>query len=87
MPWTYDDDNVLTRLIYPYFGSQERAATALGLSGPTLMRRRNLEHPLTAEEAVSVEELTDGEIDRCDIRPDLWPAERWKRLRKRRASA
>ena len=81
MPWTYDDRNVITDVVIPFFGSQEKAAEALRTTGPTLMRRRRRPLPLSAEDAVYLEELTEGRLDRTVLRPDLWPRERWKKIR------
>lgn len=78
----YEDHNVLTEVVYPYFGSQRRAAEALGTTAPSLVRRRDKGGVLlSAEEAVMLEELTRGELDRTRLRPDLWPARRWKKIR------
>lgn len=87
MPWHFEESNVLTELVYPWFGSQAKAAAAMGMSGPELSRRRKRKTKgpiVTAEEAVILEEATGGEIDRSELRPDLWPSERWKVPRRRR---
>ena len=81
MPWLYTDRNVLTDVVIPHFGSQSKAAAAMGLTAGELSRRRKKGRTfITAEEAIRVEEATAGELDRSALRPDLWPLEGWSPL-------
>ena len=73
--------DVLSDVLAPYFGSVWKAARAMGTTAPTLHRRRNEGRRLiTAEEAVRVEVLTDGRLQRSTLRPDLWPTSNWEAI-------
>lgn len=68
-----DSENISENTAVQYYGSIRALARVLGLSHQTLTYRAKRGAPvITAEEAVALEEITDGELKRSALRPDLW---------------
>jgi len=55
-------------------GSQEKLAAAIGSSQSRVSRLLLQQSPITAEDAVAIERVTQGYVSRHLLRPDLWPA-------------
>ncbi len=54
-------------------GNFTKSSVSYWLSG-----KRNI----SADNAVQLEKATGGQMDRSDFRPDLWPPDRWRVVRR-----
>jgi len=57
------------------FGSEAKLARAAGVSQPVVNEARK-KGRVGPKLAMGVDRATQGDISRCDLRPDLWPRER-----------
>jgi len=59
------------------FGSYSAVGAAFGVSGEAV--RKWEQHGVPAERVMAIEEATDFEVSRHELRPDLYPEESWCR--------
>jgi DNA-binding transcriptional regulator YdaS (Cro superfamily) len=45
----------------------------IGVAGWSVKRYIDRERQITAERAIAIEQATNGEVTRQELRPDLWP--------------
>lgn len=57
------------------FGNQSKLARACGMPQPSLWYILNGKRAIYAEAAVAIEEATQGQVTRVQLRPDLWHSE------------
>lgn len=67
-------DNIENHAAVRHFGSLNKLAQVIGLTRPALVYRHDVGKPLlTAEDCLTLEEVTGGALRREQLRPDLWP--------------
>ena len=55
-----------------YFGTQTILAEALGVRQEHISMVKRGKRRLTVQHAMRIEELTNGEVTRAELRPDVW---------------
>lgn len=54
-------------------GSQGKLAKLIGRSQQQVSNLCNTAPAISAEDALAIDQATDGEVSKSDLRPDLWP--------------
>jgi len=56
-----------------FFGGRTEAATAIGVSASYISMIKKGKRKFSPALAMRVDEKTNGEITKHDLRPDIWP--------------
>jgi DNA-binding transcriptional regulator YdaS (Cro superfamily) len=64
---------LIARAIALVGGRQTYLAERLGRPQQYVSKLLNREVPISAETAAAIDRITDGEVSKSQLRPDLWP--------------